>query len=152
MELRLSTDCSACGARVSLDVPKWISDAVQLAQTTPDYHDRCHQDDRNETGGETARALRSLVVAGAVNFAVAVKTSPVLPIVFAALQTFAAFLVYLDAQFALRERATLAATEVAMGIVEIEKELGVLRNAGEGLSIAWEALVKGVIGEHRPYE
>lgn len=48
-----------------------------------------------------------------------------------------AFAIYLDARFLLREHAVHAATEVATGLVEIEKELGLMRNAGEGLSIGW---------------
>jgi hypothetical protein len=53
------------------------------------------------------------------------------------MKAFVAFVIFLDARFLLREHAASAATEVATGLVEIEKELGLMRNAGEGLSIAW---------------
>jgi len=52
-------------------------------------------------------------------------------------KAFVAFMVYLDARFLLRQQAAAAATEIATGLVEIEKELGLMRNAGEGLSIGW---------------
>jgi hypothetical protein len=60
-----------------------------------------------------------------------------LPVIFAAVKAFVAFVVYLDARFLLREHAAHAVTELATGLVEIEKELGLMRNAGEGLSIGW---------------
>ncbi|GAA5962772.1 hypothetical protein JCM3765_001511 [Sporobolomyces pararoseus] len=147
MELRLSTSCQSCGERVSLEVPKWISDSVDIAQN----HSSggcCEGSNCQRTAGRdssTAGEIRKLVVEGTVGIAQAVKASPILPILLAAVKAFVAFAIYLDARFLLRQQAASAATEVATGLVEIEKELGLMRNVGEGLSIGWEALVKSII-------
>ncbi|GAA5975702.1 hypothetical protein JCM5350_002699 [Sporobolomyces pararoseus] len=147
MELRLSTSCHSCGERVSLEVPKWISDSVDIAQNHSSGGccdgTNCRRGEGG--GGSTAGEIRKLIVEGTVGFAQAVKASPILPILLAAVKAFVAFAIYLDARFLLRQQAASAATEVATGLVEIEKELGLMRNVGEGLSIGWEALVKGII-------
>lgn len=79
----------------------------------------------------------------------------------------------LDARFGLHQRAGVVLARFFEGVVEIEKEVGVMRNAGEALSIGWyvnysygersgraeadgrsahgrEATVKGIIGEPAP--
>ncbi|GAA5913764.1 uncharacterized protein JCM6883_000042 [Sporobolomyces salmoneus] len=145
LDLRLSTRCDSCGSKVSLQVPQWISDSIEIAQTTP-YRQRCDGRCQNVGGSRNrTEGLRKSVVEGTVRFAQRVRSSPLLPLLFAAMKAFVAFLIYLDARFLLRQQAVRVAEEVATGLVEIEKELGVMTNAGEGFSIGWEALVKGII-------
>ncbi|GAA6064614.1 hypothetical protein JCM10212_006568 [Sporobolomyces blumeae] len=144
MELTLSTHCCACGNKVSVDVPKWITDSIDaVSQSNLPCDGSCGHGRTSE--GTTAVEIRGAVVGGVVSFAQAVRASPALPFAFATLRTFVAMLFWLDATFSLRQRAAAVAGEVMMGLVEIEKEVGIMRNAGEGLSIGWEALVKGVI-------
>lgn len=160
LDLRLSTRCDSCGSKVSLQVPQWISDSIEIAQTTP-YRQRCDGRCQNVGGSRNrTEGLRKSVVEGTVRFAQRVRSSPVsddlssamsrrtlrlkafcrlqlLPLLFAAMKAFVAFLIYLDARFLLRQQAVRVAEEVATGLVEIEKELGVMTNAGEGFSIGW---------------
>lgn len=48
-----------------------------------------------------------------------------------------AFMLLLDARFGLHQRAGVVLARFFEGVVEIEKEVGVMRNAGEALSIGW---------------
>jgi hypothetical protein len=78
MELRLSTCCTSCGNKVSLEVPKWISDSVDIAQNYQQCDGRsCQMESRGAGGGSTAVEIRKLIVEGTVGFAQAVKASPV---------------------------------------------------------------------------
>lgn len=74
MELRLSTSCSSCGSKVSLEVPKWISDSVDAANNGKVSDGSCQN---GKNGGPTAGEIRGVVVEGAVTLAHAVKASPV---------------------------------------------------------------------------
>lgn len=51
-----------------------------------------------------------------------------------------AFALLLDARFSLHQRAAIILSRFLEGLVEIEKEVGVMRGAGEALSIGWCAL------------
>lgn len=96
---------------------------------------------------------------------------PQLPgFIFSCLQTLLAIVFYLDARFSIHQRLAVAFGIFLEGLVEIEKEVGLLRNAGEALSVGWcvrlplysdgaltvdypacrEATVKGIIGKHAP--
>lgn len=48
-----------------------------------------------------------------------------------------AFALLLDARFSLHQRAAIILSRFLEGLVEIEKEVGVMRGAGEALSIGW---------------
>jgi len=74
MELRLSTCCSSCGSKVSLEVPKWISDSVDAANNGKVCDGSCQN---GKNGGPTAGEIRGVVVDGAISLAHAVKASPV---------------------------------------------------------------------------
>jgi ferric-dicitrate binding protein FerR (iron transport regulator) len=47
--------------------------------------------------------------------------------------------VYLDQRFGLHQRAAVVGVNVLEGLVEVEKEVGLMRGLGEGLSVLWQA-------------
>ncbi|KAL8292006.1 hypothetical protein RQP46_001472 [Phenoliferia psychrophenolica] len=60
------------------------------------------------------------------------------------------FMIYLNARFNLLHRAFAVLTVVLEGLMEVEKEVGIFRSAGEGLSVLWEAAIRGTITFARP--
>lgn len=56
-------------------------------------------------------------------------------------------MIYLDRRFELHQRLAAMMVILLEGLVEIEREIGLLRKGGEGLSVLWEAFVRGTIGE-----
>jgi len=58
-------------------------------------------------------------------------------------------MIYLDRRFELHQRLAAMVIAILEGLVEIEREVGLLRKGGEGLSVLWEAFVKGSIGEQQ---
>ena len=55
-------------------------------------------------------------------------------------------MIYLDRRFELHQRLAAMAVVVLEGLIEIEREVGLLRKGGEGISVLFEAFVKGSIG------
>ncbi|GAA5891086.1 hypothetical protein JCM5296_007372 [Sporobolomyces johnsonii] len=144
-ELKLATECAACGTRVAVEVPRWIVDAME-GQSGDLCDGSCRYDEQGGGNGHgKAAEWRESIVGGAVGVARAVRASPIPAIVFTFFKAFVAFAIYLDGRFSLHQRLAVLIATFFEGLVEVEKELGLLRNAGEGLSIGWEALVKGVI-------
>ncbi|BGO91984.1 hypothetical protein NBRC10512_001063 [Rhodotorula toruloides] len=143
-ELRLSTTCGTCGDTVAMEVPPWLLAALDGAQRTREMmrQDQLRQQDVVTVEGV---AWRDRVVDGAIGFAKAVKASPLPGFIFSCLQTLLAIVFYLDARFSIHQRLAVAFGIFLEGLVEIEKEVGLLRNAGEALSVGWEATVKGII-------
>lgn len=58
-------------------------------------------------------------------------------LLFAFFQAVLAVILYLDARFSIHQRFAVALGIFFEGLVEIEKEVGLLRNAGEALSVGW---------------
>ncbi|GAA5937863.1 hypothetical protein JCM1841_004385 [Sporobolomyces salmonicolor] len=144
-ELKLATECAECGTRVAVEVPRWIVDAME-GQNGYTCDGRCSYGEQGDgTGDGKAAEWRESIVGGAVGVARAVRASPIPAIVFTFFKAFVAFAIYLDSRFSLHQRLAVLIAAFFEGLVEVEKELGLLKNAGEGLSIGWEALVKGVI-------
>ncbi|BGP25193.1 hypothetical protein Rt10032_c04g1783 [Rhodotorula toruloides] len=143
-ELRLSTTCGTCGDTVAMEVPPWLLAALDGAQRTLKM---MRQDQLREQEVKTIEgvAWRDHVVGGAIGFAKAVKASPLPGLIFGFIQTILAIIFYLDARFSIHQRLAVAFGVFFEGLVEIEKEVGLLRNAGEALSVGWEATVKGII-------
>ncbi|GAA6049689.1 hypothetical protein JCM3770_004409 [Rhodotorula araucariae] len=145
MELRLSTSCTACGEPVAVDVPRWILAAMEGAQHVSGS---MHREERpREPGlqGDSATDWREWVVQGVIGTARAVKASPIPGMIISCLQTLVAILLYLDERLSIHQRVAVVLGAFFEGLVEIEKEVGIMRSAGEALSIGWEATVKGVI-------
>ncbi|BGP48786.1 hypothetical protein JCM10450v2_004662 [Rhodotorula kratochvilovae] len=145
MELRLSTTCTACGEPVAVEVPRWIIAAMEGAQHVSGAMHREERVRGHGARGDSAAEWREWVVQGVVNTARAVKASPIPGMILSCVQTLFAVLLYLDERFSIHQRIALMLGAFFEGLVEIEKEVGIMRSAGEALSIGWEATVKGVI-------
>ncbi|GAA6017964.1 hypothetical protein JCM10207_002722 [Rhodosporidiobolus poonsookiae] len=124
MDLSLSTNCDSCGSLVSVPIPRWILAAVEQAQDEPQGASVQYA-----TAKDSAE-WRDRVIPG---------------LLFTAIQAIVAFILFLDARFALHQRLAAILAAFFEGLVQIEKEVGLMRNAGEVLSVSWEAVVKGVI-------
>ncbi|KPV77833.1 uncharacterized protein RHOBADRAFT_51635 [Rhodotorula graminis WP1] len=148
LDLHLSTNCTACGEPVAVEVPRWILAAMEGAQQQRQHllSGPAYREDRGRAApSSSAVEWRERVVAGAVGAAQAVKASPLPGLILAFLRTLFAFLLYLDERFSIHQRVAVALGMFLEGLVEIEREVGVMRGAGEALSIGWEATVKGII-------
>lgn len=60
--------------------------------------------------------------------------------ILAFLQALFACVLYLDRRFDLHQRLAVMLGAFLEGLVEIEREVGVMRNVGEALSIGWYVL------------
>lgn len=163
--LNLSTNCTACGEPVAVEVPRWILAAMEVTQQQQQQqrvHGASYSDERSSGAPvqqvSSAAEWRDWVVSGAVRTAHAVRASPVsarVPIcarpaadprathsqipglVLACLQTLFAILLYLDERFSIHQRLAIILGAFLEGLVEIEREVGILKGAGEALSIGW---------------
>ena len=83
LDLHLSTNCTACGEPVAVEVPRWILAAMEGAQQQQQQHllsGPAYREDRGRGAPSSAAAeWRERVVSGAVGAAHAVKASPVRP-------------------------------------------------------------------------
>ncbi|GAA5899024.1 hypothetical protein JCM8208_002979 [Rhodotorula glutinis] len=148
LDLHLSTHCTACGEPVVVEVPRWILAAMEGAQQQQQHllSGPAYREDRGRGAPSSSGAeWRERVVSGAVGAAQAVNASPLPGLILTFLRTLFAFLLYLDERFSIHQRVAVALGMFLEGLVEIEREVGVMRGAGEALSIGWEATVKGII-------
>ncbi|GAA5851518.1 hypothetical protein JCM8547_001121 [Rhodosporidiobolus lusitaniae] len=141
VDLTLSAPCPACNTTVAVDVPRWITNAMETAQAGNDGERRRERSAQEEQ----PQSRRSGVVGAAVCGAKMLRDSPLPGMLLYIFRTLTAFVLYLDARFSLHERLTLVVAAFFEGLVEIEKEVGILQRAGEGLSVGWEATVRGII-------
>ncbi|GAA5854414.1 hypothetical protein JCM9279_001038 [Rhodotorula babjevae] len=148
LDLHLTTNCTACGEPVAVEVPRWILAAMEGAQQQRQHllSGPAYREDRGRGAPSSSAAeWRERIVSGAVGAAQAVKASPLPGLILAFLRTLFAFLLYLDERFSIHQRIAVALGMFLEGLVEIEREVGVMKGAGEALSIGWEATVKGII-------
>ncbi|GAA6045279.1 hypothetical protein JCM8097_004351, partial [Rhodosporidiobolus ruineniae] len=127
-----------------VEVPKWIMLAMEGAAS----HDDGEADGRRRTAKEERAApskARSSVVGAAVGLAKVVKASPIPGAIFSAFQAVLAFFLYLDLRLSLHQRFAAVLTAFFEGLVEIEREVGIMRHCGDWMSIGWEATVRGII-------
>ncbi|GAA5875142.1 hypothetical protein JCM3774_001652 [Rhodotorula dairenensis] len=169
--MMLGTTCSGCGSHVAVQVPPWMLSAMEASQQRHTDHYTAWHDDvdphpylappSGQPGaGFGARAprldgqphrrarqvdWRGAVVHTAIGTARAIKASPIPGLILTFFRAMFAFVLLLDARFSLHQRAAIILSRFLEGLVEIEKEVGVMRGAGEALSIGWEATVKGII-------
>ncbi|BGP56237.1 hypothetical protein JCM8202v2_003851 [Rhodotorula sphaerocarpa] len=177
--MELGTTCGGCGAHVAVEVPRWMLSAIEGAHTysppTPAHSfapldavaARAAASGGWYTGPDdlAARApakharratfapridWRETIVHGAIGTARTIKASPIPGLVLTFFRALFALMLLLDARFGLHQRAGVVLARFFEGVVEIEKEVGVMRNAGEALSIGWEATVKGIIAFAKP--
>jgi hypothetical protein len=57
--------------------------------------------------------------------------------ILSALRLLIAFALWLDARFSLHQRALIVLWAVLEDLIRIEKEVGLLRNSGEAISVFW---------------
>ncbi|GAA5993409.1 hypothetical protein JCM10908_002654 [Rhodotorula pacifica] len=163
--MMLGTTCHGCGSHVAVQVPPWMLNAIESNQH-PHYAPAWRGAGGDEVeypppvGARAARTLeggrpyaqrtskvdwRETVVHTAIGTAHAIKASPIPGLLLTFFRAAFAFLLLLDARFSLHQRAAIILSRFLEGLVEIEKEVGVMRGAGEALSIGWEATVRGII-------
>ncbi|GAA6008662.1 uncharacterized protein JCM10292_003506 [Rhodotorula paludigena] len=147
MELRLSTTCPSCRSPVAVEVPAWMLSAMEGAQHIAGamQHEQAYERQYGQQDTHPAAAWRERIIEGAVHVARSVKASPIPGMILAFLQALFACVLYLDRRFDLHQRLAVMLGVFLEGLVEIEREVGVMRNVGEALSIGWEATVKGII-------
>ncbi|TKA58539.1 hypothetical protein B0A53_00280 [Rhodotorula sp. CCFEE 5036] len=163
--MMLGTTCSGCGTHVQVQVPPWMLTAIEGSQhrySDTWRDDQDHHYHHSSSGPPGARApriegqqqpyrrprqadWRSTIVHTAIGTAHAIKASPIPGLILTFFRAMFAFALLLDARFSLHQRAAVILSRFLEGLVEIEKEVGVMRGAGEALSIGWEATVKGII-------
>lgn len=154
-ELQLHADCSACGAPVVMRMPSWLTTVHRRQYEEAMWEvQQAREQACCEQHGVVSASRRDKVVAGAVGAAKAFRDSPLPGILLLIFKTILALCVYLDQQFALRERFVRLFWSLVADLQYVEKETGLMRHSGEaigdGLSVLWEAFVKGAIGESRP--
>ena len=155
-EMRLSADCDNCGELVHVSVPAWMLSRLEEAgRGRAGAQAQASQTQRQSKQVE----WRDGVVGGAVQVAAFIKASPVstcfaetfvfpgarmltsseqIPgILYSIMTSIFGCMVYLNARFNLLQRAFAVLTIVLEGLLEVEKEVGIFRSAGEGLSILW---------------
>ncbi|KAK4701891.1 hypothetical protein P7C70_g4337, partial [Phenoliferia sp. Uapishka_3] len=136
--LQLSTSCENCGDRVDVVLPPWLTSALEdsRGRSGRDYQ-HYSQPPKNE--------WRDGVVGTAVQMAQAVKASPLPGLLWEfALKVFA-FMAFLNVRYNLVERAVVILSIIFEGLLEVEKEAGLFRSAGELISVLWEATIKSAI-------
>ncbi|BGP16848.1 hypothetical protein JCM10213v2_004853 [Rhodosporidiobolus nylandii] len=138
--LRLSSTCAACGEPTEVEVPRWLTAAMENATA-----ERHAEQSRSLCGRDADEGWRNGVVGTAVGVAQAIKASPVPGLLLAALHAIIAFVLFLDQRFSLHKHLANVLAKFFEGLVEIEREVGLMRSAGEWLSVGWEATVKGII-------
>lgn len=148
-QMQLSTSCLTCGDRVAVDVPAWMTDAMSASQQVGRGWDEgagSHSHTfENDGGRRNQREWREGIVGGAIKLAIAIKSSSIPPLFAAAFRSLITFILYLDRIFSLHQRLAIMAAIILEGLVEIEREVGLFRSVGEGMSVAWEAFIKGTI-------
>ncbi|GAA5897665.1 hypothetical protein JCM6882_000063 [Rhodosporidiobolus microsporus] len=142
MDLTLSTACTECGASVAVEVPRWMLSAMEGASFDDGAEDGRR---RTQLASQDSRERRGGIVGAAVGAAQLVKASPLPGMIIAIFRAVLTFVLYLDARFSLHQRLALVLAAFFEGLVEIEKEVGIMKNAGDWLSIGWEATVRGII-------
>lgn len=135
-QLHLSTNCPDCKRRVTIEVPLWITEAMDGAGSR--QSNEAEESERREE-------WRTGVVSTAVACAIAVKESPLPGLFLRAVQWFFIASIYLDARFHLHQRFVLLLGAILESFMQIEKEVGLFRNVGETLSVLWEASIKSTL-------
>ncbi|GAA5826383.1 hypothetical protein JCM11251_002344 [Rhodosporidiobolus azoricus] len=146
MDLTLSTSCGECGSAVAVEVPRWMLLAMENSTVAGGELDDLGDGQRRRTdsdGGSSEK--RRGIVGAAVGAAQLVKASPLPGLFISLFRTIFAFIIYVDACFSLHQRLALVLAAFFEGIVEIEREVGIMKNAGDWMSIGWEATVRGII-------
>ncbi|KDE06388.1 hypothetical protein MVLG_03294 [Microbotryum lychnidis-dioicae p1A1 Lamole] len=155
-QLQLSTECPSCAHPVVLKVPSAL-----LAAANVGHHNRLgieqyddprylqqqvdHRGGRQLTEKERREQWRAGVVGGAVRAAKAFKESRFPELLWRLFQFCVGIILWLDMTFHLRQRIMVVVWVVLEDLVKIEREVGILRNSGEAISVLWEAAVKGTI-------
>ncbi|SCZ87886.1 BZ3500_MvSof-1268-A1-R1_Chr2-3g05354 [Microbotryum saponariae] len=155
-QLQLSTECPSCAHPVVLKVPSAL-----LAAANVGHHNRLgmeqyddgryfqqqvdHRGGRQLTEKDRREQWRAGVVGGAVRAAKAFKESRFPELLWRLFQFCVGIILWLDMTFHLRQRIMVVVWAVLEDLVKIEREVGILRNSGEAISVLWEAAVKGTI-------
>ncbi|SCV74877.1 BQ2448_7906 [Microbotryum intermedium] len=158
-QLQLTTECPSCAHPVVLKVPNALLVAANVGHQNRlglEHYDEGRylqqqggaveqRGSRRLTEKERREQWRAGVVGGAVRAAKAFKESRFPEMLWRLFQFFVGLILWLDMTFHLRQRIMVVVWAVLEDLVKIEREVGILRNSGEAISVLWEAAVKGTI-------